>query len=815
MAYFEESLQDSVRSHMLDFASASFVERYPDVRDGLKPIHRRIIYSMYMLRLTPRSAFMKCGQVVGDVLGKYHPHGDSSIYGALVAMAQPFTINNTIIEGQGNFGNILGEGAAAMRYTECRFSEYSRIFTDDLSEESVHFVPNYANRMDLKEPTVLPTQLPNLLINGNYTIGGAAFNSAIPPHNLRDVVDITIELMRNPKLTNEYVGGKLLPDFSFGGILTNPEDVSEFYKHGTPTSLKMLAKYHIDQEKREIHITELPYLVDGGTLKDEILKKFPKLKELGIEDINDDTDDSSPDKWLDLCITYSKTANPKKLIEQLEAKTRMKNSAQLIFTCTIDGKLVENCNIKTLFIEWIRFRREIVRKVIVTEIQKYYRELHILEALIASYDQMKNIIKIMESASSKEEIHNELIKVYHFTILQAQAIAGMKLYDLSRFGKDGLMKQYTEVKGKMDACRAKLTDKRIDEIIISELTDLKTRFGRPRRTTLLYRHNKPTSIPNEEIPVDMFVSCNTDNAISVIRKDKLLLKDTHRVLTSRSLEVKSIQAYNTRDDVLLAVTNHGYLYKLDQVNDFVHGSTIESVKWEQLQIQSTPRMNEVIVSLLVVPKNKFEDRAGDIIIVTEGNMIKRMELSVLPVRIPSNGSRIIQVPETANLNNYIQVCKYLDQETGIMLAYTNSAGQVHVYPYSQLRSVGKTAGSVLASTSALPITDVSLCKETDIIYLCRSNGDLLAAPVAEIPQKRRAKAPYKMYVNVTGKHAHETVVCIRPYKNGIQKIGVCGKDGQCVMIDAVCISNSASSGSMVKVLPGVQMNQPIVSVFEV
>ena len=221
----EEELHDSVRRNMLFFAQASFVERYPDVRDGLKPIHRRIIYSIDKLSLTPKSSYMKCGKVVGVVMGDYHPHGDGPIYDTLVAMAQPFTMNYKIVDGQGNFGNLLGDSAAANRYTECRAAEYSKIFTNDLSEETVHFVPNYSNTC--LEPSVLPTMLPNILINGNYTIGAAAFNSSIPPHNLAEVIDVTIELMKKPKITNEYIGGKLLPDFPFGGIIVNPEEVPE------------------------------------------------------------------------------------------------------------------------------------------------------------------------------------------------------------------------------------------------------------------------------------------------------------------------------------------------------------------------------------------------------------------------------------------------------------------------------------------------------------------------------------------------------------------------------------------------------------
>lgn len=802
----EEYIDTSVRRNMLDFAQASFVDRYPDVRDGLKPIHRRIIYGMYKLGLTHRGSFMKCGKVVGSVMGDYHPHGDIPIYGALVAMAQPFTLNHNIIEGQGNFGNALGDGPASARYTECRFDEYSTIFTKDLSDESVHYVPTYSNLS--KEPTVLPTTIPNLLINGNYTIGGAAFNSSIPPHNLSDVVDLTIELIKNPKLTNEYIGGKLLPDFAFGGILINPEEIKEFYQHGTPTSIKMKSKYTIDENERKIHILELPYLVDGNTLKDEIIRKFPKLKEIGIDSVEDDCDETT----MEIVITYSKSANPHKIIDILQTKTRMKSSAQLILTCTVDGKLIENCQIKTLFVEWIKFRREIVRKVITLEIQKIYRETHVLEALIASYDKLDTIIAIIRKASSKEEIHNELISKFKFTILQAQAIAGMKLYELSKMGKDALITKYNTLMERMNVCRAKLNNKTIDEIIISELKDAKSKFGRPRRTQIV---SIAALSAKAEIPVDVLISRNVNNNVSIIRKDKLLSKDISgkMIAGSRTNEVQDLLLYNTVNDALFAVTNYGYLYRINDVKSYIDSSALESTKWESLTIQVSPRLNERIVSLLVIPKCNLEDSIGDIVVVTTGNIIKRMNISVIPKRVQSNGSRFISVPE--NVPNYIQLCKYLNPEDGPLIAYAISSGHVHVYPYSQLRECGKSAAGVSATTSSLPITDIMLCKESDVVYMCKSNGECIATKVSQIPQKKRTAIPYKLIMNVSGKRIQDQIMSIRKHVADAKGIVICGKDGQnCVVSDDV-ILESLNSGALKQIVPSNISISQVSSVIEV
>lgn len=787
----EEAIDDSVKRNMTEFAKASFIDRYPDARDGLKPIARRIIYSMHQQGLTTTGGTKKCAKIVGDVIGTYHPHGDTSAYGALVAMAQPFGHNYPIVFGQGNFGNLLGDGAAAYRYTECKFAEFAKMLIRDLSDEVVEYVPNFDNTTI--EPTVLPAIVPNLLINGCYTIGGAAFNSSIPSHNLNDVCDLVIKLIENPDITNEKLCANLMPDFPFGAALINPEEVKQYYTKGTPASLKMIGKWTIDPTKNQIHITELPYLVDGNNLKTQITTRFPKLKDVGIEMINE-TCTTNPTDTLDFIITYTRGTDPYKLIELLKQKTSLMSTAQLIFSCVINDELMVDCTIKDILVEWLTFRRMVVRKGIIRDIQKIYREVHILDALIGSYEHLDDIIQMIRNSQSRDDAIQKLISKYRFTVLQANAISGMKLYELTKNSKQDLVDRRAYLSNQMNVYRSQLNDKSIDQIIIGEQLEAKKKFGRPRRTEIIRSYGTDFG---EIEGIDTVLSLNSGDSISVIRKKFLVQGFGGKSLAVNKSEVRrrKLYHYNTQDDELFAITNFGYIYKVELIKNTMESATVEVSKWTNLHLKISPRIGEEIVELLPIPKARIEDGAGDIIMTFQNNNIKRMSVTNLPTRLQKVGTRFIPMVE-GDLGSVLSNAIFTSNKDTDSVVYTTSAGRYHLYELKQLTRSGKTSLGCSGTTDSNPIVDVNIIQPNQMMFIVSGDGGYSVSNFDKLISKRRTSAPAKLDNRITGKDRAHSAYGVGPITAGGTL--VTGMDGSFKVVDF----NSASFQELTPVVDG-------------
>lgn len=749
-----EELEESVKRNMTAFAQASFVDRYPDVRDGLKPVARRVIYAMLRCGLTTSGSTIKCAKIVGDTIGTYHPHGDSSAYGVLCALAQPFTNNYPIVYGQGNFGNALGDAPAAYRYTECRFAKYSPILTRDLNDNVVEYMPNFDRRE--MEPTVLPAIIPNILINGNYTIGGAAFNSSIPSHNLKDVCNLVIEFIKNPDMSREDVGKRLMPDFPCGGVIINPEQVRDYYTKGIPASVKMCGKWYIDTDHNEIHITELPYLVDGNQLSAEIKKKHPKLREIGIDIITTDADRDSQSIDMDVTISYVKGTDPYKLIELLKSETKLVSTSQLMFTCVIGGKLMVDCTIKDMLSEWLHFRRSVVRKTLIKNIQESYRKSHILEAKIRVYDVLKQIVDYIAGLNEKDVVPY-LMQTYGFTILQAEAIANIKVKEMSKDSKETLINQHDELIAEMNGYRAKLNDAAIDQIIIDEQLQAIKEFGRPRRTELAFQYG--ADIQDNTPGVDTVVSLNGGASLSVIRS-KFLVDG----FSGKSLAVvknenfhRKLYRYNTKDDELFAISNLGYIYKVDLIKSFIESATMEQPKFANLQLKISPRLGEEIMELLPIPKSRIEDGTGLLLVINRGGNIKRMSVTNVPTRIQKNGTKFIPVVEGDP--TYLLSCiRFFNAKETDLVMYVTTAAQYHLYPLSQLASAGKVSTGASATPSQFPIVDVIVVGDNDMVCTVSGDGSYTCKRINQLSQKRRGSNPGKLDGRMTGKTPTKSVV---------------------------------------------------------
>jgi DNA gyrase/topoisomerase IV subunit A len=595
-------------------------------------------------------------------------------------------------------------------------------------------VPNFNE--DLMEPTVLPASAPVLLIEGSFTIGSAGFNSSIPSHNLNDVISITIALIKNPNLDNTYIASHMLPDFSTGGVIYNPEDIYRFYSEGIHTAIKMGSKWYIDEKERTIHITELPYMVTANTLRQEIMAKYPKLRDIGIESILIKLYDDS----FDFRIEYTKSTNPNKLIQLLESTTRMNNSIQLIMSCIINGHMVENPDIKVLFTEWISFRREVVKRSILQRIQKYLREDHVLQALIRLYDKLNEIIQRIRKSNDKNEIIEFLQKDYSCTILQAQAISNMKLYELSRKNKEEMTNRHEWLTKEVDNNRELLTTDKIDSIIISELESVKKEYGKKRRTELRYNYISPKEY-EETFEADIIGCLYSDNQISFIKESGYLQNPKQKLLkAARGQSILQAFKYNTLNDVILALTNMGYVYQLNDITDYLIKSTSESKKWDTISVSNFPRADESIVSLSVISKEALNTGYGTFILTSGRNMMRRIPVNAIPSRINKTGCIVIRNSheETPKSITYIAA-----NDKNDVLLYGLISGHIHCYQHEQFPVSNRTTKGISASRSPLPITNFIIGKNKGLVYLLKADGTIEIMDIQDIPHRRNTMIPHK------------------------------------------------------------------------
>lgn len=499
------AITTEMKKAYLDYAMSVIISRaLPDARDGLKPVHRRIIYAMWSIGLRSSAKFRKSANVVGEVLGKYHPHGDASVYDAMVRMAQDFSMRYPLVRGQGNFGSMDGDGAAAMRYTEAKMAAIAEELILDLDKNTVNFIPNYDGSQ--KEPTVLPAKLPNLLLNGTTGIAvGMATN--IPPHNLSELVQATTHLIDNPDSTTEdlmqFVKG---PDFPTGGIIYNNKDIQQAYATGKGgIVLRGRADIHELKEGRyQIIISEMPYGKNKATLVEKIAELVKDKKIDGVKDLRDESDKDGVRIVLDL----KKDAYPKKILNSLYLKTELQYTFHVNILALIDGLQPKVLTLKMALEEYIKHREIVVTRRTQYELDKAKARAHILEGLMIALNNIDAVIKVIKSSKDKDVAKTNLMQKFKLSEIQATAILEMRLQNLANLER---LKIENELKEKMKLIKdleAILASKlKIKNIIKTELGELEEKYGGPRRTQVVARGVKDFSIedlvPNEDAVVFM------------------------------------------------------------------------------------------------------------------------------------------------------------------------------------------------------------------------------------------------------------------------------------------------------------------------
>ncbi len=613
---------DEMKESYLDYAMSVIVARaLPDVRDGLKPVHRRVLYAMHEMGLTHQSKTKKSATVVGEVMGKYHPHGDTAIYDTLVRMAQDFSLRYPLVQGQGNFGSIDGDSAAAMRYTEARMSGIASEMLRDIEKDTVNFVPNYDGTK--QEPAVLPAAIPNLLLNGSVGIAvGMATN--IPPHNLTEVVDATLQILKKPKTTveelTEFIKG---PDFPTGGIIFNKKEILEAYITGRG-GIVTRGEAEIIERKNgdwQIIVTSIPYQVNKSELIKRIAELYHEKKLEGIRDVRDESDKEG----LRIAIDLKRDAYPQKVLNSLYKNTELERAFHFNMIALIDGIQPQTLSLKTFLEEFVKHRRIIVERRAKFDLARAQDREHILLGLTKALDKIDAVIQTIKKSESKEDAHKNLMKKFGLSEKQSTAILEMRLQTLAGLERQKIEDELKEKQKLIKELKALLANaQKIDEVIHQELTDIKTKYGDERKTKVISGAAKIISV-EDLVPEEKTILILTQGGY-VKRVKPTEYKTQKRGgkgvigVTTKDEDVPSDFISGSTHADLLFFTNSGKVFQI-KMYEIPEGS--RQSKGKSIANFLSLAGDEKVTSVLAVPKGSKKE-TNFVVLMTQQGVIKKV-----------------------------------------------------------------------------------------------------------------------------------------------------------------------------------------------
>lgn len=708
-------LEEEMQSSYLTYAMSVIVSRaLPDVRDGLKPVHRRIIYVMDKMGLTPGSKFKKCAQVVGEVMGKYHPHGDASIYNALARMGQDFSMRCELVDPQGNFGSIDGDSPAAMRYTECRMTRAATLLTVDIDKNTVDFVDNYDG--SLKEPKVLPALLPNLLINGSTGIA-VGMATEVPPHNIGEVCSAVIALIENPELTIEelmqWIKG---PDLPTGATIYGSAGILSAYQTGRG---KCAVRSKATLTEREIIVTEIPYQVN----KADLLVKIAELvKDKKIEGIRNIQDESSKE-GIRIVVECKREASPEVILNQLYKMTDLQVNQHFNLLALIkDGRQPKLLNLKEILVEFIQHRYEIVTRRTNFDLKKTQAELHILEGLKLALDFIDEVVALIRKSANKEEARSNLMERFTLTEIQANAILLMRLQTLTSLDKAKIEEDLAVKIALINHLLEILNNPAVKQALVcQEIEDAKNKVNTPRKTQIidasLDNYNKEDFIEEEEVLVQLTNS----------QYVKILPTETFK---QQGRGGKGVSSFNPKDEdwikAALICNSHDYLYaftnlgRVFKTRVFELPSGSRTGRGQNLVNYLNFQDGEQVATILTISKDQEADKNGFIIFATQDGTVKKTALSEFQ-NIRQNGIRAINIDDD---NELVGVIYSTSDEDKIVLSANN--GKTVIFDRTELRPLGRTAKGVRG---------INLGKKDKLISVQLSSFNFAAGGDDEIESK--------------------------------------------------------------------------------
>ncbi|WP_428027038.1 DNA gyrase subunit A [Arcobacter sp.] len=675
------NIEDSVKSSYLDYSMSVIIGRaLPDAKDGLKPVHRRILYAMHDLNMSARAPYKKSARIVGDVIGKYHPHGDTSVYDALVRMAQTFSMRAPLIDGQGNFGSVDGDSAAAMRYTESRFTRISEDILKDIDKDTVNFVPNYDDT--LKEPSVLPTRVPTLLLNGSEGIA-VGMATKIPPHNLGELLDATMHILDNQDATAdelmEFIQG---PDFPTGGTIFGRRGIIDAYNTGRGR-VRIRAKHHIETrgKKEIIVLDELPYQVNKARLI-ELIANLTKDKQIeGISEVRDESDRDG----IRVVIELKKDAMSEIVLNNLYKSTPMETTFGIILLA-VYNKEPKIFTLPQLLNVFISHRKTVIIRRTIFDLEKAKARAHILEGLKIALDNIDEVVKIIRASANDAEAKEKLEERFGLSEIQSQAILDMRLGRLTGLQRDKLEAEYQELMALIAELESILkSEEKLVEIIKEELSEIREKYTTKRLTDIEDSYDEidiEDLIPNEPMVVTITHNGYVKRVpIKSYEKQRRGGKGKVAVTTHDDDFIERFFVTNTHD-TLMFVTNMGQLYWL-KVYRIPEGS--RTAKGKAVVNLINLRPDEKIME--IIPTTDF-DESKSLAFFTRNGVVKRTSLSEFS-NIRSNGVRAIVLDDA----DEIVTAKITTPSTQYLMIFT-SLGQCIRFDVEKTREQGRSTRGV-------------------------------------------------------------------------------------------------------------------------
>ena len=741
-------IKDEMQNSYIDYAMSVIVSRaLPDVRDGLKPVHRRILYAMNQLGLSPDKPYRKAARIVGDVLGKYHPHGDSAVYNAMVRLAQDFSIRYLLVDGHGNMGSVDGDPPAAMRYTEARLSRISLEMLNGINEDTVDFIPNFDET--LKEPTVLPSRFPNLLVNGSQGIAvGMATN--MPPHNLGEVIDGIIAVIDNPEMSieeiMEYIKG---PDFPTGGLIMGTKGIKNAYTTGRGKVI-MRGRTEIEQVKSRsrIIITELPYMVNKAKLVKDIANLVKQKKVEGISDLRDESDRSG----MRVVIELKKDANPNLILTKLYTHTQLQDTFGVIMLALVNG-IPKVLNLKGLITEYIDFQKDVVTRKTRYQLNKAQERAHILEGLRIALDHIDEVINLIRSSSTVPEARIGLIDRFGLSEKQAQAILDMKLHRLTGLERKKIDEEYESLMKDIAGYNEILGNNEVLlKVIKDDLIRIKGKYNDERKTEIVPQYAEielEDLIKEEDVVVTITHFGYTKRLpITTYRSQKRGGKGLIGITTREEDFVENILITSTHDN-LLFFTDFGNVYRLRSFEIPEESRQAKGMALVNLlQLKGGEKVNAIL------PVKDFDEDLC-VIFVTKNGLIKKTILNEY-ANVRKSGIRALSLEEDDKLIS----ARLIKKDEEVIIGTKN--GMCIRFSEKDVRASGRTAKGVIA---------IDLSDRDEIIGMDNIDGSGYVLTVTDRGFGKRTKASEYRSQARNGK--------------GIKAYNMTGKNGRAITIKMV------------------------------
>lgn len=714
----QHEIHDEMKKSYIDYAMSVIVGRaLPDVRDGLKPVHRRILYGMSQLGVTPDKPFKKSARIVGEVMGKYHPHGDISIYDAMVRMAQDFSIRYMLVDGHGNFGSVDGDGAAAMRYTEARMTPFALQMLRDIEKETVDFMPNFDE--EEQEPVVLPSRFPNLLVNGSNGIA-VGMATSIPPHNLRDVIDATILLIDKEDATvDDLIKIVKAPDFPTGAHILGRQGARQAYKTGTG-KVQVRAKCEIEETKGgkyQIIVSEIPYQVNKSRLIEKIAELVKEKRVDGISAIRDE----SNRKGMRIVIELKRDANPQITLNRLYKHTQLQFSYSMIMLALVDGE-PKILNLYEILSEYLNFQKEIITRRTQFDLKKAEARAHILEGYRIALDNIDEIIKIIRA--SYNDAKEKLIERFGFSDVQAQAILDMRLARLQGLEREKIEKEYAELMEKIAYFKAILSDETLlMGVIKEELQEIREKYGDNRRSKIVAAEDE---FDDEDLIEEESVAVTLTHLGYI----KRVPADTYKAQRRGG---KGITGITTRENDfvkdLIMTSTHDYLLFFTDTGK-VHKLKAYEIPEASRTAKGTPAVN--LLNLMqkeritaIIPVSQFDDE-NYLIMVTKNGTIKKTALSQFDTN-RKNGLIAINLKDDDSLIGVRETCG----DDNIILV--TRKGKCISFSEKDVRSMGRIAAGVrgIKLDKSDTVVDMDILVDDKEILVVTQNGYGKRTPVKD------------------------------------------------------------------------------------